>query len=473
MTIQKKSSLLDRAFRNLRGVWGKIARAYEDFSEADLSPDLGGGDKERLIGQMRACLEARGGEVSARSRAAALGRAYLALNETGRKVFLCVLAEEFDVDHTRVDRAVADLQEAASKSERKLAETALKSALEAPRVTLLTQFNALPEGVKFLVDLRAELISLLGDVPELKGLESDLKTLLTSWFDVGFLDLRQITWNAPAQLLEKLIAYEAVHEIHSWDDLKNRLAADRRCFAFFHPRMPDEPLIFVWVALVSGMADNIQVLLDARAPQEDAEAADTAVFYSISNAQTGLGGIPIGSFLIKRVVDRLTGELNGLKTFATLSPVPGFRAWLDKILTEEGAERIDAEEGADMSNAAGVDYPLAAIRHLLARPNWFEDDQASDPMRGPLLRLCARYLIEERSAQGATLDSVARFHLRNGALLERVNWLADRSERGITQSAGIMINYVYELDKIDAFHEAYTGRGEVTTSSEVDNLLKT
>ena len=473
MTIQKKSSLLDRAFRNLRGVWGKIARAYEDFSEANLSPDLGGGDKERLIGQMRACLEARGGEVSARSRAAALGRAYLALNETGRKVFLCVLAEEFDVDHTRVDRAVADLQEAASKSERELAETALKSALEAPRVTLLTQFNALPEGVKFLVDLRAELISLLGDVPELKGLESDLKTLLTSWFDVGFLDLRQITWNAPAQLLEKLIAYEAVHEIHSWDDLKNRLAADRRCFAFFHPRMPDEPLIFVWVALVSGMADNIQVLLDARAPQEDAEAADTAVFYSISNAQTGLGGIPIGSFLIKRVVDRLTGELNGLKTFATLSPVPGFRAWLDKILTEEGAERIDAEEGADMSNAAGVDYPLAAIRHLLARPNWFEDDQASDPMRGPLLRLCARYLIEERSAQGATLDSVARFHLRNGARLERVNWLADRSERGITQSVGIMINYVYELDKIDAFHEAYTGRGEVTTSSEVDNLLKT
>ena len=472
MTVQKESSLLDRAFRNLRGVWGKIARAYEDFSEADLSPDLGGGDKERLIGQMRACLEARGGEVSARSRAAALGQAYLALNETGQKVFLCVLAEEFDVDHTRVDRAVAGLQQAASKSERELAEIELKSALEAPRVTLLTQFNALPEGVKFLADLRAELISLLGDVPELKGLESDLKTLLTSWFDVGFLDLRQITWNAPAQLLEKLIAYEAVHEIQSWDDLKDRLASDRRCFAFFHPRRPDEPLIFVWVALVRGMADNVQVLLDARAPQQDAEAADTAVFYSISNAQTGLRGIPLGSFLIKRVVDRLTGELTGLKTFATLSPVPGFRAWLDKILSQEGAEQIDAEEGVGMSKAAGVDYPLAAIRHLLARPNWFEDDKASDPLRGPLLRLCARYLIEERRAQGTTLDSVAHFHLRNGARLERLNWLADRSERGITQSAGIMINYVYELDKIDAFHEAYTGRGVVTTSSEVDNLLK-
>ncbi|MCH7489736.1 MAG: malonyl-CoA decarboxylase [Gemmatimonadetes bacterium] len=472
MTVQKKSSLLDRAFRNLRGVWRKIARAYEDFSEVDLSPDLSGGDRARLIGQMRACLEARGGEVSARSRAAALGQAYLALNETGHKVFLCVLAEEFDVDHTRVDRAVAGLQEAASKSERELAETELKSALEAPRVTLLTQFNALPEGVKFLVDLRAELISLLGDVPELKGLESDLKTLLTSWFDVGFLDLRQITWNAPAQLLEKLIAYEAVHEIQSWDDLKNRLASDRRCFAFFHPRMPDEPLIFVWVALVRGMADNVQVLLDARAPQEDAEAADTAVFYSISNAQPGLRGIPIGSFLIKRVVDRLTGELNGLKTFATLSPVPGFRAWLDKILTEEGAEQIDAAEGVGRSKAAGVDYPLAAIRRLLARPNWFEDDKASDPLRGPLLRLCARYLIEERRPRGTTLDSVAHFHSRNGARLERLNWLADRSERGITQSAGIMINYVYELDKIDAFHEAYTGRGEVTTSREVDNLLK-
>ena len=214
--------------------------------------------------------------------------------------------------------------------QRAAAERALRAALEPPRITLLRQFNALPEGVKFLVDRRAELIDLGQRDPVLHGLEEDLKRLLANWFDIGFLELKRITWESPAALLEKLMAYEAVHEIRGWTDLKNRLEADRRCFAFFHPRMPDEPLIFVEVALVSGMAGDIHALLDEAAPIGDPHSADTAIFYSISNCQRGLAGISFGDFLIKRVVDALATELPRLKVFATLSPVPGFRAWLEQ-----------------------------------------------------------------------------------------------------------------------------------------------
>ena len=203
---------------------------------------------------------------------------------------------------------------------------------------MLTQFNALPEGVKFLVDMRAELMTMARRDPVLAGLELDLKALLASWFDIGFLELTRITWDAPAALLEKLIVYEAVHEIRSWTDLKNRLEADRRCFAYFHPRMPEEPLIFVEVALVQGMSDNVQSLLDEARRSAIRSTADTAIFYSISNCQRGLAGISFGDFLIKRVVDSLAAELPHVKTYATLSPIPGFRAWLDQRLIEEGAD---------------------------------------------------------------------------------------------------------------------------------------
>ena len=272
---------------------------------------------------MRACLEGRGGEVTARARATALGRAYLSLEEAGRLRFLKMLAEEFDVDRDAVDAAAAALTTATDPADRRKAEHRLREALEAPRVRLLTQFNALPDGVKFMVDMRAELLRMSRDEPSLRGLEADLKRVLANWFDVGFLELRRITWRSPALLLEKLIAYEAVHEIRGWTDLKNRLDSDRRCYAFFHPRMPDEPLIFVAVALVTGMADNIHDLLDEDSPVADPDAADTAIFYSISNAQQGLAGISFGNFLIKRVVDDLSGEFKNLKTFATLSPIPG------------------------------------------------------------------------------------------------------------------------------------------------------
>jgi malonyl-CoA decarboxylase len=312
------------------------------------------------------------------------------------------------------------------------AERRLKQLLEPARVRLLTQFTTLPDGVKFLVDLRAELNGLAKSEPLFEGLAEDLKTLLAGWFDVGFLELQRITWRSPALVLEKIIAYEAVHAIQGWADLKNRLDSDRRLYAFFHPRMPDEPLIFIEVALTRGLAGNIQQLLDEAAPLEDAGRADTAIFYSINNAQMGLNGISFGNFLIKKVVDDLTHELPNLKTFSTLSPIPGFAAW------------------AERNGFAGV-------------------QQLSEPAR---LGLVARYLTEINPETGRARDPVAHFHLSNGARLERLNDKGDSSERGEQQSFGVMVNYLYRLVDIEANHEAYSGQGKVAMSVSVKALLK-
>lgn len=480
MTEIKKSGFWDRAIRNLRGAWEKIASDGDSFTVGSLSPDLSDNDRERLVEQMQACLEARGGEVSARSRAAALGHAYLALNETGRKRFVGVLADEFDVDKIRVDAAVQALAESEDTGDRFKAEQNLRKALEAPRLKLLTQFNALPEGVKFLVDMRTELIDWVREDKSLAGVEADLKALLASWFDVGFLELKQITWQAPAALLEKLFVYEAVHEIRDWDDLKNRLASDRRCFAYFHPRMPDEPLIFVWVALVNGMSSNVQELLDESAPLGDAESADTAIFYSISNAQAGLKGINFGNFLIKRVVGRLSAELDGLKRFATLSPIPGFMNWLDQISAAGGDDYLlgflSSANAEKLMGAVEQGSPEAALKECLARPHWYEDDKIMEALKDPILQLCAHYLVNEKrghgKSTGTALDSVAHFHLNNGARVEQLNWAADLSTKGLTQSVGVMLNYLYEVDDIEANHESYRSGKEVIASSAVLSLLK-
>ncbi|MBT4934790.1 MAG: malonyl-CoA decarboxylase [Rhodospirillaceae bacterium] len=454
MSEESKSGFLERTLKNLRHAWQGIAGSEYDESAASLQPDLPETDAARLLEQMHACLETRGGEVSARARAAALGRAYLALNKTGKVRFLTVLAENFDVDHGAVDAAVLSLQQASDQAARLQAEADLRKVLEPPRLKLLTQFNALPEGVKFLVDMRADLLAANGGDSLLNGLEQDLKGLLITWFDVDFLELRRISWDSSsASLLEKLIAYEAVHAIESWDDLKNRLDSDRRCFAYFHPRMPDEPLIFVEVALVDGMSDSIQALLDGSAPVIDPTSADTAIFYSISNAQKGLAGISFGNFLIKGVVNSLSSEFKRLKTFATLSPVPGFKAWLDKRLA---AGDNDAE-----------------LKVLLDDSGWPDDKQASDALQGPLKRLAAQYLAAEKMRKGGlrALDPVAHFHLSNGARIERLNWLGDVSAKGLGQSAGLMVNYLYKLSHVEANHEAYTSSGKVAASSSVRSLL--
>ncbi len=472
MSENNTSSFWGRTLRNLRGAWDKIASDTGAPSEITVTPNLDDKDRQKLIEHMQACLDARGGEVSARKRAAALGHAYLSLNEEGRKKFLAILATEFDTDRQAINEAVSNLSQAEDGETRFKTEQNLRKALKAPRVHLLTQFNALPEGVKFLVDMRQELIPWAKQDAALKGLDGDLKSLLTGWFDVGFLELTQITWQAPASLLEKFFVYEAVHEIKGWDDLKNRLASDRRCFAFFHPRMPEEPLIFVWVALVKGIADNVQVLLDQDAPLGDPETADSAIFYSISNAQVGLSGINFGNFLIKRVVDSLSKELPNLKNFATLSPLPGFKRWLDGRLFEAPFDLLTPEQNEALMELTSKGSPEAALNELLSRDRWQEDKQVSEALREPLLRLCAHYLLLEKRNGGTAADSVAHFHLNNGARVEQLNWQADLSKRGLAQSAGVMLNYLYDLKTIDSNHESYRAGEEVMASAQVKNLLK-
>ncbi|MGH7185178.1 MAG: malonyl-CoA decarboxylase domain-containing protein, partial [Pseudomonadota bacterium] len=301
--------------------------------------------------------------------------------------------------------------------------------------------------------------------------DTDLCELLTSWFDVGFLDIGRITWDSPASLLEKLIDYEAVHEIRSWDDLRNRVDSDRRLFALFHPRMPDEPLAFVEVALVKGMASSIQALLDERAAKLDPADGDTAIFYSISNTQRGLRGISFGDYLIKRVVQRLAKELPQIKTFATLSPVPGFAAWLAGAGAGLIEPALSEAERGGVRALGGLDDTGAALRAILAGADWWRDPVVRKALKEPLLRLGARYMLERRDS-GEPVDPVARFHLKNGARLERLNWLGDTSEQGLRQAAGLMVNYRYVLDDIETNHEAYMKDGRIVMAADLRALTK-
>ena len=460
--------VFDRTLTNLRMAWREIAESARGVLAGAPRSELAAEDTDWLRQQMLSCLDGRGGEVTARARAADLGRTYLSLDASGRERFLRLLASEFDVDRSEIDCCCSALLSATLTDQRAAAERALRIALEPPRIALLRRFNALPEGVKFLVDRRAELIDLGQHDSLLAGLEGDLKRLLGNWFDIGFLELKRITWESPAALLEKLMAYEAVHEIRGWTDLKNRLEADRRCFAFFHPRMPDEPLIFVEVALVSGMTAEIQPLLDEAAPIGDPHLADTAIFYSISNCQRGLAGISFGDFLIKRVVDALATELPRLKIFATLSPVPGFRTWLERQCRTAADDLLLPAECSAIE-ALGEGVAEAELTGLIER---YPDPRIAAALRDPLLRLCARYLLRERAPSGRALDPVAHFHLSNGARVERLNWLGDISPKGLQQSAGIMVNYLYRLGDIEANHEAYRGEGRVVASTQVRNLAR-
>ena len=454
--------LFERAIRSLTTVWRDMASTVAD-------------DNDGITAQMRACLDARGGEVSARNRAAKLAQTYLGLDDAGRRAFLLDLAA-FDSDPAAAEAAFAAVQAAENPAERAAAQVALRRALEPPRVRLLTQFTTIPDGMKFLVDLRATMLALKGSDPWLNALESDLRSLLASWFDVGFLELQRIDWHSPAVLLERLVGYEAVHEIRSWSDLKNRLDSDRRCYALFHHRMPNEPLIFVEVALVKGLADSVQRLLDKKAPLEDPKNADTAIFYSISNCQKGLAGISFGNFLIKRVVELLGSEYRNIKTFATLSPLPGFRRWLDGKLREDDPKLLGDEESTSLRTAAphidaAPQTGTAALSAILSRRGWSRDPAMLKAAEPVLIRLAARYLLNESRGNRA-IDPVAHFHLSNGARVERLMALADTSEKGLKESATLMVNYLYDPAKIEDYHEDYAGEGKRNASTAVRKLSR-
>ncbi len=466
-----------KPFRELRQLWRDLLPSSWLPSEREVHPDLPDGELPVVRGQIKECLEARGGEVSARLRAAKLGETYWSLSSVGRERFLKLLAGEFGLDQHALDQAI-NVYLQAGHEERLTAECGLRSALDSSRKRLLTQFNDLPSGIKFLVDLRNDLLTMAPLDGALRALDVDLVDLLRSWFDVGFLELRRISWDSPASLLEKLIAYEAVHEIESWDDLRNRLEMDRRCYAFFHPHMPAEPLIFVEVALVDRLAGNIQALLDEDAPVLDPQQANTAIFYSISNTQTGLRGISFGSFLIKQVVDDLTLAYPGLKRFATLSPLPGFCRWLREEQERQGESLLQPTESEALEEVAEtlpdplLDVPPEELLgRLLARPDWVFQSQLASVLQAPLMRLCARYLLEAKRGN-QPLDPVARFHLGNGASVEQLNWMADTSPGGLKQSAGIMVNYRYRSDEIESNHERFRTSGSIVAAPQVDRLAR-
>jgi malonyl-CoA decarboxylase len=337
----------------------------------------------------------------------------------------------------------------------------LSTAVESPRQELFRQLNLAPGATADIVAMRGDLLDLLGEAPELGAVDVDLKHLLGSWFNRGFLVLRSIDWSTPASILEKIIEYEAVHQIQGWDDLRRRLdPRDRRCFGFFHPSLVDEPLIFVEVALTREIPDSIQELLaETPVEAEAAGAPTTAVFYSISNCQKGLQGISFGNFLIKQVVEELAQELPSLRYFVTLSPAPRFAAWLVR------------NRGTD------VDGPLTdSDREVVKRldePSWAAHAEHQDELKSVVLPLAAHYFLRAKNKNGRPVDPVARFHLGNGARLERINWLGDKSGKGLRLSHGLMVNYLYVLKDIEKNHEAYVNDGTVVTSRAVRSLLRT
>ena len=385
------------------------------------------------------------GEVSGSLLAGEALAAYQALDETSRAGFFDLLAQEFSPDPEKVGQA-GDAYRTHPSPENLIQ---LQAAVESPREELFRRLNLAPSGTRILVELRGWLLRKLHQNLHWEVVVADLERLLIAWFNRGFLELRRIDWRTSALVLEKLIRYEAVHEIQGWNDLRRRLEADRRCYAFFHPALPDEPIIFIEVALTRGMSARVQPLVDPLSPISDPQTADCAMFYSITNCQEGLRGISFGNLLIKQVAEDLKREFPNLRRFATLSPIPGFRRWLDDF---------------------DVDPEKRQLLDRLKDPAWHLGD-IPDALKALVLRLCAHYLLHAKQGD-EPLDPVARFHLGNGASLDRVNWLADTSAHGMSRSAGLMVNYVYWLAELEHNHEQYFKNHTIAASPGVERLAR-
>jgi malonyl-CoA decarboxylase len=380
-------------------------------------------------------LLSRRGEASGAAIARTILDGYARMTREERRAFFHLLLDKFGPDEEALSGAIASYQREPSAEN----ESRLHRAAEPRRQELFRRLTGGPGRIRPLVEMRAELLEAMEADPALRPVDGDLMHLFSSWFGHGFIMLERIDWDTPATILEKLLHHDSVHPMDGWDDLRGRLQSDRRCFAFFHPTLPGEPLIFVEVALVNGMPSRIGPLIAKDRTVARAESADTAVFFSINNCHAGLRGMSFGNFLIKQVAERLSAELHGLRTFVTLSPVPGFRQWLEANPAALGAAALDP----DQLVAAGAGSP--------------------DPA---LMEACAQYLVHgRRGAQAA--DPVARFHLGNGARLERINWMADPSPNGMRQSYGIMVNYFYDLRTVEENHELYFEKGKVPVARAV------
>lgn len=403
--------------------------------------------------QLADLLLSRRGEASGVALARSLVRAYAAAPMAERRAFLLLLAERYGPDAEAVTRAVAALQ-----AQEPGALNLLHAAAEPRRQELFRRINLAPGGTAALVGMREDLLAALPEFPALRPVDEDFAHLFGSWFNRGFLTLRQIDWNTPASILEKIIRYEAVHQIQNWDDLRNRLQpTDRRCFAFFHPQLVDEPLIFVEVALTREIPGAVGPLLDLSRQPIPAEEATTAVFYSISNTQRGLAGVSFGNFLIKQVVEVLREALPGIRNFVTLSPVPGFARWL-------AAERKAGDQGL-------LSAPLRDALTVLDQPLWHQAPETAARAKAALIPAAALYFLKARDRRGRPVDPVARFHLGNGARLERLNPLGDLSENGLRQSHGLMVNYLYAPNEIERNHEGFAEAGTIAASDALRKAL--
>jgi malonyl-CoA decarboxylase len=402
-----------------------------------------------LVEMCGALLTGRG-EASGVALAGEILARYRGLAEVGKGALFRALAEDFGPDRSRIEDALARFSARSDEA----AVSNVHYASEPRRQELFRRLNRAPGGTAALVSIRTDLLEAMRDDPSLAMVDRDLRHLFTSWFNRGFLVLRRIDWSSPAAILEKIIRYEAVHEIRDWDDLRRRIdPADRLCYAFFHPALVDEPLIFVEVALTLAPPDAVAPLLTEKRAHVARDKARVAAFYSISNCQQGLSGVSFGNFLIKQVVEEIRRELPRIETFVTLSPIPGLRAWIETT-DDPAVERLAGE-----------------ARERAKDDHWASDTESADRMRRVLEPLAAYYLVKAHRPEGRMIDPVARFHLGNGAKLERINGMGDLSVRGLFESYGVMVNYVYDLAEIERNHETFANQGIVATSSAVKRLL--
>ncbi|MDE3177797.1 MAG: malonyl-CoA decarboxylase [Pseudomonadota bacterium] len=430
-------------FEYIAGLWQSVTDRGRALVGIKRAPPLG---VDALIDLAGKLLSGRG-EASGAATAAAMLAGFSALSEAEQRLFLERADAVYGPDLAALEQAAREFLDAPDAAR----AADLFARAEPLRQELIRRLNHAPGGTFALVKMRETLLAAMKDGAALEAFDRDFRHLFASWFNRGFLVLRRIEWTTPANILEKIIRYEAVHEISNWDELRRRLdPPDRRLYAFFHPALADEPLIFVEVALTSAIPDAIQPLLTSDRAALAPQNATTAVFYSISNAQAGLAGVSFGNFLIKQVVEDLRRELPRLQTFVTLSPVPGLARWLAQERADEASRFLGAEP-----------------RRLLAA---IEAGETPEGGERALASLAAAYFLQARTPSGRVIDPVARFHLGNGARLERINPRGDLSPAGLRQSLGVMVNYRYDLDEIEANHEAFANRGTVAASSAVRKL---
>ena len=437
--------------------FGELLQTISQRGRALLAGDRRGDASARSESLVELCEDLLSGRGEASGVALAreiLGR-YAELTIGPRIAFFEALAQRFSTDAGRMAEAIAAWRAAPSDA----TAADVHSASEPRRQELFRRLNLAPGGTAALVRMREQLMDSLDHRDDLRAVDDDFIHLFSSWFNRGFLVLQRIDWSSPAIVLEKIIRYEAVHEIRDWEDLRRRIdPSDRRCYAFFHPALVDEPLIFVEMALTRDIPSAIAPILGKEREIVETDKARAATFYSISNCQRGLAGVSFGNFLIKQVVEEVSREMPKLSTFVTLSPVTNFASWLKR-------------ERAEESSAVLTEADKAALT-VLDQTGWWRDEDSAAEVQDSVMRASAWYFLRARNQRGTPLDAVARFHLGNGARLERINWLADTSERAMAQAYGLMVNYLYDLDEIEKNHEAYAEGPTVVASGAVQRLLR-